>query len=94
MCAAYRQWQLLLEKQWFRGVVLYTGSEVIPFGANLHAVPISRFGRSRLRHLTEGIRNVLKHHIAALGAVGDAGLCVNVFRRRAAKIKGNRVQSI
>ena len=29
-------------KQWVRGVVLYTGTEVIPFGANLHAVPISR----------------------------------------------------
>jgi len=29
-------------KHWVRGVVLYTGSEVIPFSANLHGVPISR----------------------------------------------------
>jgi hypothetical protein len=29
-------------KRWLRGVVLYTGTEVIPFAANLHAVPISR----------------------------------------------------
>jgi uncharacterized protein len=29
-------------KSWVRGVVLYTGDEVIPFAANLHAIPISR----------------------------------------------------
>jgi hypothetical protein len=29
-------------KQWVRGVVLYTGTEVIPFAANLHGVPINR----------------------------------------------------
>src|ERR1039457_2968624 len=29
-------------KHWLRGVVLYTGTEVIPFAANLHGVPISR----------------------------------------------------
>ncbi|HUA93385.1 MAG TPA: ATP-binding protein [Terracidiphilus sp.] len=29
-------------KSWVRGVVLYTGAEVVPFAANLHAVPISR----------------------------------------------------
>jgi hypothetical protein len=29
-------------KQWLRGVVLYAGTEVIPFSANLHGVPISR----------------------------------------------------
>jgi predicted AAA+ superfamily ATPase len=29
-------------KLWLRGVVLYTGTEVIPFAANLHGVPISR----------------------------------------------------
>jgi hypothetical protein len=28
-------------KRWLRGVVLYTGTEVIPFAANLHALPIS-----------------------------------------------------
>ncbi len=28
-------------KRWVRGVVLYTGSEVIPFAANLHGLPIS-----------------------------------------------------
>jgi predicted AAA+ superfamily ATPase len=27
-------------KNWLRGVVLYTGSEVIPFATNLHGVPI------------------------------------------------------
>ncbi len=29
-------------KQWVRGVVLYTGSEVIPFTANLHGLPVSQ----------------------------------------------------
>jgi predicted AAA+ superfamily ATPase len=28
-------------KHWVRGVVLYTGNEVIPFSSNLHGVPIS-----------------------------------------------------
>ena len=28
-------------KRWVRGVVLYTGTEVIPFAANLHGLPIS-----------------------------------------------------
>ena len=28
-------------KKWMRGVVLYTGSEVIPFTNNLHGVPIT-----------------------------------------------------
>ena len=29
-------------KHWVRGVVFYTGTEVIPFSANVHGVPISR----------------------------------------------------
>lgn len=29
-------------KNWIRGVVLYTGTEVIPFSANLHGVPLGR----------------------------------------------------
>lgn len=29
-------------KRWVRGVVLYTGSEVIPFAGNLHGLPISQ----------------------------------------------------
>lgn len=29
-------------KRWVRGVVLYTGTEVIPFAANLHALPLSQ----------------------------------------------------
>lgn len=29
-------------KSWVRGVVLYTGNQVIPFSANLHGVPLSR----------------------------------------------------
>jgi len=29
-------------KNWIRGVVLYSGTEVIPFAANLHAVPLYR----------------------------------------------------
>ncbi len=29
-------------KRWVRGVVLYTGSEVIPFATNLHGLPISQ----------------------------------------------------
>jgi uncharacterized protein len=29
-------------KSWVRGVVLYTGREIVPFGANLHGVPLSR----------------------------------------------------
>ena len=31
----------LAEKRWVRGIILYTGSEIIPFGKNLHALPIS-----------------------------------------------------
>jgi len=29
-------------KRWVRGVVLYTGKEVIPFAANLHGLPMSQ----------------------------------------------------
>jgi predicted AAA+ superfamily ATPase len=29
-------------KRWMRGVVFYSGTEVIPFSANLHGVPIAR----------------------------------------------------
>jgi uncharacterized protein len=29
-------------KRWIRGVVIYTGSEVIPFAANLHGLPMSQ----------------------------------------------------
>jgi len=29
-------------KHWLRGVVLYAGTEIIPFSSNLHGVPISR----------------------------------------------------
>ncbi|MGA3263338.1 MAG: ATP-binding protein [Terracidiphilus sp.] len=29
-------------KHWLRGVVLYTGTDVVPFAANLHGVPLSR----------------------------------------------------
>ena len=29
-------------KDWIRGVVLYSGTEVIPFAPNLHAVPLNR----------------------------------------------------
>jgi hypothetical protein len=29
-------------KNWLRGVVLYTGSEIVPFSANIHGVPIDR----------------------------------------------------
>lgn len=28
-------------KRWVRGILLYTGTEIIPFAANLHAVPMS-----------------------------------------------------
>jgi hypothetical protein len=28
-------------KRWVRGVVLYTGTEVIPFASNLHGLPLS-----------------------------------------------------
>ena len=28
--------------RWVRGVVLYTGTEVIPFAANLHGLPLSQ----------------------------------------------------
>lgn len=28
--------------RWVRGVVLYTGTEVIPFAANLHGLPMSQ----------------------------------------------------
>jgi predicted AAA+ superfamily ATPase len=29
-------------KRWIRGIVVYTGAEVIPFAGNLHGVPVSR----------------------------------------------------
>ena len=29
-------------KNWLRGVVLYTGTEVVPFSSNIHGVPVSR----------------------------------------------------
>ena len=29
-------------KRWVRGVVLYTGTEIIPFGAHLHGLPMSQ----------------------------------------------------
>jgi hypothetical protein len=29
-------------KNWVRGVVLYAGTEVIPFAINLHGVPFDR----------------------------------------------------
>jgi uncharacterized protein len=29
-------------KHWLRGVVLYTGTETIPFSSNIHGVPLSR----------------------------------------------------
>jgi len=35
-------------KQFVRGIVLYTGSEVIPFGAQLHALPISSLWRAEV----------------------------------------------
>ena len=36
-------------QRWVRGVVLYTGSEVIPFAANLHGLPISHLWSPRPR---------------------------------------------
>ncbi len=32
--------EALAGKRWLRGIVLYTGSDVIPFAKNLHAIPI------------------------------------------------------
>jgi hypothetical protein len=29
-------------KSWVRGVVLYAGTEIIPFASNLHGVPFGR----------------------------------------------------
>jgi hypothetical protein len=29
------------ERPFHRGIVLYTGTEMVPFGRNLHAVPVS-----------------------------------------------------
>jgi predicted AAA+ superfamily ATPase len=36
-----------LGKRWVRGVVLYTGTEVIPFAANLHGLPVSHMWAAR-----------------------------------------------
>lgn len=33
-------------KDWLRGVVLYTGMEVVPFSGNIHGVPMSRLWRT------------------------------------------------
>jgi len=32
-------------KNWLRGVVLYTGGEVVPFTGNIHGIPIDRLWR-------------------------------------------------
>ena len=32
----------MVGKNWLRGVVLYTGTEVVPFSSNIHGIPISR----------------------------------------------------
>jgi uncharacterized protein len=32
----------IVGKNWLRGVVLYTGAEVVPFSSNLHGIPINR----------------------------------------------------
>jgi predicted AAA+ superfamily ATPase len=37
-----------LGKRWVRGVVLYTGTEVIPFAANLHGLPVSHMWAANL----------------------------------------------
>ncbi len=34
-------------KRWIRGVVLYTGTEVVPLAANIHAVPLPMIWRAR-----------------------------------------------
>jgi len=31
-------------KRWVRGVLLYTGTEVIPFAGNVHGLPLPSFG--------------------------------------------------
>jgi hypothetical protein len=33
-------------KRWIRGVVLYTGSEIIPFAGNLHGIPVPLLWRA------------------------------------------------
>jgi hypothetical protein len=38
-------------KRWVRGIVLYTGPELLPFGGNLAAMPVSalwRLGSARI----------------------------------------------
>jgi hypothetical protein len=41
-CARFASTAATVGKNWVRGFVLYTGTEVIPFSANLHGVPMSR----------------------------------------------------
>ena len=36
-------------KRWVRGVVLYAGTEIIPFAANLHGLPISHLWAAHKR---------------------------------------------
>jgi predicted AAA+ superfamily ATPase len=36
-------------KRWVRGVVLYTGTEVIPFASNLHGVPLAALWAGQTR---------------------------------------------
>lgn len=40
-------------ERFHRGVLLYTGSEVIPFASNLHAMPISALWRMGSQHASE-----------------------------------------
>ncbi len=42
-------------KRWIRGVVLYTGTEVIPFEANLHGAPISQLSAAGSNRSTSAL---------------------------------------
>jgi len=36
----------LLGKRFLRGIILYTGDQVVPFGSNLYALPVSALWRN------------------------------------------------
>lgn len=43
----------LAGKRWLRGVVLYTGSEIIPFAKNLHAIPMTQIWSEEYSQLSQ-----------------------------------------
>ena len=44
-------------QRWIRGAILYTGTEVIPFGSNLDGLPLPLRGRHTNRIASDAVRS-------------------------------------